>query len=110
MRSGFDLRLEKSVFSEMGNPFSRFKKEEEEKKQDNEERENEEEEEETPRYLRLIWICFYLYLPRNRMVSTSDSQLFVGNLPHRCLEDDLIVLFGKFGKVGGKLPDVDLLI
>jgi len=38
--------------------------------------------------------------PRNRILSTSDSQqLFVGNLPHNCSDDDLMELFGKFGKV-----------
>ena len=30
----------------------------------------------------------------------SDSQqLFVGNLPHNCAEDELIDLFSKYGKV-----------
>merc|ERR1719394_1673947 len=38
--------------------------------------------------------------PRNRILSTSDSQqLFVGNLPHNCNEEELMDLFGKFGKV-----------
>ena len=31
---------------------------------------------------------------------TRDSnQLFVGNLPHNCTEDELVELFTKFGKV-----------
>ena len=31
---------------------------------------------------------------------TRDSnQLFVGNLPHNCTEDELVDLFSKFGKV-----------
>jgi len=38
--------------------------------------------------------------PRNRVMSTSDSQqLFVGNLPHNCTDAELIELFGQFGKV-----------
>ena len=39
-------------------------------------------------------------VPRSRMLSTSDSQqLFVGNLPHNCGEEELVELFGKYGKV-----------
>jgi len=37
---------------------------------------------------------------RTRMASVSDSQqLFVGNLPHNCTEQDLRELFSTFGKV-----------
>jgi len=37
---------------------------------------------------------------RSRMASVSDSQqLFVGNLPHNCTEQDLRELFSTFGKV-----------
>jgi len=38
---------------------------------------------------------------RTRMVSTNTDmyQLFVGNLPHNCTDQDLIELFGKYGKV-----------
>ena len=29
----------------------------------------------------------------------DTQQLFVGNLPHNCTEQDLEILFGKYGKV-----------
>ena len=40
----------------------------------------------------------------------DTQQLFVGNLPHNCTEQDLETLFGKYGKVnlgvfkGGTAP------
>jgi len=38
--------------------------------------------------------------PGSEMVKNGDSQqLFVGNLPHNCTEDDLNALFSKFGQV-----------
>ena len=40
---------------------------------------------------------------RNKITNASFShsqQLFVGNLPHNCTEDDLNALFSKFGQVG----------
>ena len=29
----------------------------------------------------------------------DSQQLFVGNLPHNCTDDELVDLFSKFGKV-----------
>jgi len=37
---------------------------------------------------------------QSEMIKNGDSQqLFVGNLPHNCTEDDLSALFSKFGQV-----------
>ena len=39
-------------------------------------------------------------VPRDRMISISNNQqLYVGNLPKDCTEEQLEDLFAKFGKV-----------
>ena len=35
----------------------------------------------------------------NLFLIRDSQQLFVGNLPHNCSEDELVELFSKFGKV-----------
>jgi RNA recognition motif-containing protein len=38
--------------------------------------------------------------------SASDAQqLFMGNLPHNCTEEDLVKLFGAWGKVIKLFPE-----
>ena len=34
------------------------------------------------------------------IIFSDSQQLFVGNLPHNCAEEELVELFTKYGKVG----------